>query len=274
GSMSFFAPQSPLRAISAQNTAIYGVTTSTTQVAAIQGVGDNMFNHSMIGVLGQYNAWGQGTGVAGIAAYGNMPPSGTDIGVYGSAGAGGKAIYANGTVQIVDGTQSAGKVLTSDANGNASWQNSTYVNNVVFKYNGIPAAFPPLNVGGSGQTVTFSSEQYDYGNNASSNSFTAPNAGVYHFTGRLSFTVNYQDNSGYYKFRMYLRKNGIYEEGNAVEGTQQPATGEYTLLISVDLLLNAGDVVNLGFDCAADQLNLPTRYFDYIEGSFSGFKVR
>lgn len=33
-------------------------------------------------------------------------------------------LQVNGTVRIFDGTQGAGKVLTSDANGNASWQNA------------------------------------------------------------------------------------------------------------------------------------------------------
>ncbi|MES2703284.1 MAG: tail fiber domain-containing protein [Bacteroidota bacterium] len=36
-----------------------------------------------------------------------------------------KALQVNGAVMIVDGTQAAGKVLTSDASGNASWQTPT-----------------------------------------------------------------------------------------------------------------------------------------------------
>ncbi|MGZ3902553.1 MAG: hypothetical protein ACXVC6_02570, partial [Bacteroidia bacterium] len=272
GSMSFFAPPSPLRAISSQNTAIYGVTTSTTQVAAVQGVGDNIFSHNMIGVLGQYNAWGQGTAVAGVAAYGSMPPPNTDIALYGSAVNNGKALYASGTVQIVDGTQGAGKILTSDANGNASWQDQT--NNVVFKYNGIATNSPPLSGGLYGTQVQYSSKLYDYGNNLSNNAFTAPSAAVYHFTSRIWLTVNYNDNASYYKFRLYLLKNGVYVEGSTIECTGQSTTGEYTLEINSDQLLNAGDVISVGYDCDYNHTSTPTRYFDYIDGSFSGYKVR
>ena len=49
--------------------------------------------------------------------------------IFGNLGLGVQSAAAKldvaGTVKIADGTQGAGKVLTSDANGLASWQTST-----------------------------------------------------------------------------------------------------------------------------------------------------
>lgn len=78
---------------------------------------------SQIGVLGTYNTSGYGAGIAGVGYQGTNPPASVDIGVYGSASTagGGLAVWSNGPLKVSDGTQGAGKVLTSDANGKASW---------------------------------------------------------------------------------------------------------------------------------------------------------
>jgi hypothetical protein len=43
----------------------------------------------------------------------------------------------NGTIRIVDGTEGAGKILTSDANGVASWQPAAFAKNAVLADNGL-----------------------------------------------------------------------------------------------------------------------------------------
>ena len=76
-----------------------------------------------------YGVFGVSGGSAG-ANYGGLflaqaASTGTNIGIFAraSAGATNRAAFFQGTVQIVDGTQGAGKVLLSDASGTASWQN-------------------------------------------------------------------------------------------------------------------------------------------------------
>ena len=99
------------------------------------------------GVLGSYNSnsvWGVGVIGAGFG-YNPLPDSTIDVGVYGSAGLsfGSKGVWANtstgtalyadataggyaaqlfGYLQLADGSEAAGKVLASDAAGNASWE--------------------------------------------------------------------------------------------------------------------------------------------------------
>jgi hypothetical protein len=77
----------------------------------------------IIGVNGGYNNSTFGVAVAGIAYGGAIPPGGRDIGVYGTSQD--VAVYSNGPLVVTDGSQGLGKVLTSDADGRASWQTPT-----------------------------------------------------------------------------------------------------------------------------------------------------
>jgi hypothetical protein len=77
----------------------------------------------IIGVKGGYDIATYGVAVAGIAYGGQVPPGGRDIGVYGTSND--VAVYSDGPLVVTDGSQGLGKVLTSDANGRASWQTPT-----------------------------------------------------------------------------------------------------------------------------------------------------
>ena len=109
----------------------------------------------------------------------------------------GKALLVEGGVQITGGNTSpgAGKVLTSDADGNATWQMTPSAKKIAFKLN---EAFPSgANVFAAGPKykVYFANEEYDYGNNVtpgdqSTNSvFTAPITGIYHFDAAIEWNV-------------------------------------------------------------------------------------
>jgi hypothetical protein len=83
----------------------------------------------------------------------------------------------NGTIRIRGGSPGAGKILTANAIGLASW-------------NSLPAATASFRIGkptdqsmtsGLNAQVLFSSEIYNDGNNFGLNSFTAPADGLYHF---------------------------------------------------------------------------------------------
>ena len=94
----------------------------------------NQGDDANVGVLGEAGSSAmQQVGVMGIlrsatvgSATNPNPLNGPNAAIMGIDGSGGGANqyagYFQGQVAIVDSTQGAGKVLTSDANGNASWQ--------------------------------------------------------------------------------------------------------------------------------------------------------
>lgn len=86
-----------------------------------------------------------------------------------------------GTLRFRNGA-GTGKVLTSDADGNATWENA----NNSGGYGVTATTNAVLTVNSSYDEVNFNSEQYDDGNMLSGTTFTAPIAGVYHF----SFSVD------------------------------------------------------------------------------------
>ena len=89
-------------------------------------------------------------------------------------------LHVNGNVKIVDGTQAAGKILTSDAFGTASWQNPAPKiafnagSNAVSNQN-VPAAILTTVQFGAGNNFFNDGGGYSLG----TNQFTPPSPGVY-----------------------------------------------------------------------------------------------
>nr|WP_294904024.1 hypothetical protein [uncultured Lacibacter sp.] len=138
--------------------------------------------------FGVYSSAGNGTAVFGIAT-GNTGTAGKFFQTNG----GGMALEVVGNMKISGGNTNpgVGKVLTSDAAGNARWQNLPALPaappKVAFKVSGV---YP----GGLNNyseinwfKVYFNNVDYDYGNTisvggtAANSVFTAPHSGVYHF---------------------------------------------------------------------------------------------
>jgi hypothetical protein len=87
-------------------------------------------------------------------------------------------------------------------------------------------------------TVNLGTEEYDYNNNFSGNTYTAPVAGVYHFDG--AFNINGAVATGVYAFAaLYV---GSTEVSRGVTGVP---VGSDTFSVSDDLLLAAGAQVTL-----------------------------
>lgn len=88
-----------------------------------------------------------------------------------------------GSVKIVDGTQGAGKVLTSDANGKASWTNLS--SNIVYSemYKSSSSSSQQMS---TGNPVQFGSSDFSSGVTVRNNNFQVLTSGVYRVTYNVS----------------------------------------------------------------------------------------
>jgi hypothetical protein len=208
-------------------------TTNNGAIAAYANGATNS-NFSIVGTVG-----GSGTGYnAGGGFTSRDASSGTNIGVYAAAqnGASNFAGWFEGAIRIFDGTQGAGKVLTSDATGNASWVN----NNYSFSTNSFSA---PVSIP-SGSTVPITQwnvvnyENGSAGNyNPATGEYTVPVAGVYHIDATIRINGFASD---YVVFN--LVKNGV---NTGVDGTATFGPVVVTVSINTDIQLAAGDKISL-----------------------------
>jgi hypothetical protein len=145
-----------------------------------------------VGVYGAGWGWGM------LAAGGNPAVPTTYAGIAGASYAGvfmggnvgigttapTAALHVAGTTRLVDGTQGANKVLSSDAQGNATWENSS--KNTGF--HAYSTAGQTIGSTFSFVQVGFGAEDHDPGNNFSGNAYTCPSAGFYHFEATVSWS--------------------------------------------------------------------------------------
>ena len=236
---------------STYNNAVYGeVTGSTTSSRGIMGI-----------------SWA--TGTYGIGAYGSAQgAAANNYGVYGIASGGGTNyagyfagnVYVQNTLILPSGA-GADKVLTSDASGNASWQNSS-------KNTGFLAyctAGQSLNMSTWTQ-VTFGAEEYDHGADFATNAYTVPTAGVYHFDANVSWT-NFISAGGFYF-------TSIYVNGVAVKHHMEPSSTNYASNdISATLNLAAGDIVTIWIQHSGTGGVNTTYTSSNLYTWFSGYRV-
>ena len=163
---------------------------------AVLGVSNNAGTY---GVRGTSNA---GTGVQGYTStvYALVGTSLSGTAVY--AQSGGYGLISSGKIKFSGGNTnpSDGALLTSDANGNATWKRS----NLAFSANTAVNAVPDRTF----TKVEFSNEEFDTQNNfvqytgtanAGSSVFTAPVAGIYHFSSAVLFEQpDVEEGSGYF----------------------------------------------------------------------------
>lgn len=238
-----------------------GVTGESTNAAGVAG---QSVNHH--GVTGTTNAAGK-AGVHGMVS----GASGNQIGVYGeafntatgvvarNANLNGLALDVQGKLKIAGNGQTpgAGRVLTSDAQGNATWQNPVTPAKVGFSVKGIATGGQQNLPNGQWYKYHGASEVYDPGNNYTmynqgtadlpASSFTAPVSGFYHFESRVKIAASGGSNwisSG--NMRLVVKRNGeiielakdetfpVYEDIQA---------GAVWLNVSINNPLLAGDQV-------------------------------
>ena len=168
----------------------------------------------------------------------------------------------NGQVKISGGSPGDGKVLTSDASGNASWSNSS-INTGAFAYSG---GSTPQNIPNGTSTVMAFPSIYLTGNNFSTvdNSYTAPTPGFYHFDMQVTFSILTAFAGDK---QLYI---GLYKNAGVIWSPSyilRSSTIEQTYPFSFSVQLNAGDKVDLRitqFSGATQQL---------FTGYFQGYRV-
>ncbi len=246
-----------------------------TGLAATSNTGDGIVGISSTdyGVKGVTNTatgfagvYGQNTGTAGSGVVGTSNGANTQ-GVYGLSTNGiavralstsGTALDVSGNVKIAGGntTPGLGKVLTSDASGNATWQSPNSGPTIGFKAKGLAAGFAEL-----GQNVNvkvhFAAQEYDLSNNfidinengnlTEASVFYPPVNGLYHFDLNVRFGIKAAP-VGHYDYDFVIASIFIIRSGNTIEvsrflNSNPEISGEVTG--STDVVLNAGDQVYL-----------------------------
>lgn len=146
-----------------------------------------------------------------------------------------------GKVTIADGSQGAAKILTSDANGIATWEAPAAQDAPVFLsvYKGT-GADQPLGAGGTFTKANFTVKSFDKNSNfdLTNDALTVPanGAGYYQISGNYSCSPVTGQTFG---IGLYMYVNGVIQR--AVVSGGQNATGSFTVK------LNAGDVLTFYF---------------------------
>ena len=184
-----------------------------------------------------------GTGVSGFSnsGYGINASSNTGVGLRTSSTSG-NALEVFGKLKIYGASVNPqnGAVLTSDADGNATWK----LNRVAFK-----ASLIENNIKDETETAAlFSIEEYDYSNsfNLQASSFTAPTTGVYNLGASMVFHYDSQVfdlNHAYCKIIISRGGNLITIDSPDAMVRKHELSCDATVSFSTDVKLQAGDVV-------------------------------
>ena len=187
-----------------------------------------------------------GPGVQGSSStnVGVVGETNSGVGVYAFSGTpAGYALQTYGQVQITGQGAAAGNVLTSDAAGNATWQDAT-ATRIAFAVRGLTSAvsipffaFTPIT-----QWATVDYEEGSIGNyNAGTGEYTVPKTGKYNINTQLTYNQPGASGSGYASASIFV--NGANTNNSFSNMTTANAFSGVTF--SGDLSLNAGDLVRI-----------------------------
>jgi hypothetical protein len=188
----------------ASGTNAFGVQADNTSGTAIKGTSGGASANGVFGVSTNANGIGvrgeasNGIGVLGYSSTNTAVSASTISGsaLYGSS-VSGYALNTSGKIKLAGGDTNpgVGKVLTSDATGNATWQQPAADPKVGFRAIGGATGIPVSTI----TRVEFATESYDASNNftayaggsgGSSSVFTAPVDGFYHFDTHIIMDIS------------------------------------------------------------------------------------
>ncbi len=167
-------------------------------------------------------------------------------------------LEVNGQVKITGGSPGAGKVLTSDAAGVASWE--TPGDNVAFSAHASTSQSLPAS---ATTPIDFGSEEYDDGNNFAANTFTAPSDGLYQFNAHVRFGA--ASSEGLYTWIGFYKNGSLYQEVTNL--TNDDTFGEH---ISTSMKLASGDAITVKVFTSVAL----TVVSSSVNTWFNGYKIR
>lgn len=152
-----------------------------------------------------------------------------------------------GTLRVADGTHGSGKVLTSDANGVASWQSPQVGFAAILR--------DDLTIGNNTfTTLTGYQEDYDDGEgfNETEGSYTTPVSGTYGLQATIHLTLPSAATAT--ELRVLFYKNGfpLHASGNIAKTASSTDGESLSVNVSRTVRLHAGDILTLGVQATRD----------------------
>lgn len=148
-----------------------------------------------------------------------------------------KVDKVTGQLTVKDGTEGAGKILTSDAAGGASWREKVplQVKLIMQGNQGLPQ--------NAETRISYAIEDFDTGNNANGSLVTITESGLYDIGVSVQWSTNSVGGNGAWGLR--IAKNGVYIE-QLSGGLLTPNINEATTGRAL-LRLDPGDVIAAKF---------------------------